>query len=73
MDKVILQCFKYQPTSCQIATQVSRSFSDKIGTYTGGKVSIQIDPKIIPKFCKPQPLLFAMKGKVEDELKKLQE
>ena len=48
-------------------------FSDKIGTYTGGKVNIQIDPTVMPKFCKPRPLPFAIKDKVEDELKKLQE
>ena len=27
----------------------------------------------MPKFCKPWPLPFAIKDKVEDELKKLQE
>ena len=48
-------------------------FSDKIGMYTGGKVDIQIDPKVMPKFCKPRPLPFTIKDKVEDEFKKLQE
>ena len=37
--------------------------------HTQGEVSIQINPKVMPKFCKPQLLPFAMKGKVEDELK----
>ena len=28
-------------------------FSDNIGTYTGGKVNIHIDPAVMPRFCKP--------------------
>ena len=48
-------------------------FSDEIGTYKGGKVSIHIDPAVTPRFCKPRPLPFAMKEKVEDELRKLQD
>ena len=48
-------------------------FSDEIGTYKGGKVSIHIDLAATPRFCKPRPLPFAMKEKVEDELRKLQD
>ena len=41
--------------------------------HTQGEVNIQIDPNVMPKICKPRPLPFAIKDKVEDELKKLQE
>ena len=37
------------------------AFSDEIGTYTDGKVSIHIDLVVTPRFCKPRPLPLAMK------------
>ena len=47
-------------------------FSDNIGTYTGGKVNIHIDPAVMPRFCKPRTLPIAIEEKVEAELQKLQ-
>jgi len=45
-------------------------FSDKIGTYASGKMSIFIDSSVALNYCKPRPLPFAIKEKVEAELKK---
>ena len=54
-----------------VPVKVSTSFLDKIGMYTGGEVSIQVDPKVVAKLIKPWPLatIFHQRN-MEDELKK---
>ena len=43
-------------------------FKEELGTYTGDKAKIHIDPSVAPKFCKYRPLPYAMREMVEKEL-----
>ena len=43
-------------------------FQEKLGTYKGNKVKIHVDSSVAPKFCKAQPLPYAIKEMVEKEL-----
>jgi hypothetical protein len=46
-------------------------FTDKLGTYTGEPAKLKLKENVIPKYCKPRPLLFSLKDKVEKELDRL--
>ena len=47
-------------------------FTDGLGTFTGGKVTLHVDPQTKPKFFKARTLPFSLKDKVETELDRLQ-
>ena len=47
-------------------------FKEELGTYTGDKAKIHIDPLVAPKFCKYRPLPYAMREMVEKELQRLE-
>ena len=47
-------------------------FKEELGTFTGDKVTIHIDPSVVPKFCKARPLLYLLKEMVEKELQRLE-
>ena len=51
----------------------SEVFEDGLGTFTGPKAKIHVEVDAVPKFCKARPVPYAMKGKIEEELKRLQE
>lgn len=46
-------------------------FTEELGTFTAGKVSLHLKPNAIPVFCKPRSLPFALRDKVEQELDRL--
>ena len=47
-------------------------FTEGLGTFTGAKVSLQVDPQIKPKFFKARTIPFFLKDKVETEPERLQ-
>jgi len=47
-------------------------FSDGLGTFKGGKVTLQIEAQCKPKFFKARTLPFSLKEKVENELERLE-
>ena len=47
-------------------------FKDELGKLQRTTVKLHIDPKSVPKFCKAQPISFALKKKVESELQRLE-
>ena len=47
-------------------------FKEELGTYTGDKAKIHIDPSVAPKFCKYRPLPYPMREMVEKELQRLE-
>ena len=47
-------------------------FSDGLGTFKGGKVTLQIEPQSKPKFFKARILPFSLTEKVENELERLE-
>ncbi len=56
----------------QILDKHEHIFADELGTLKGLKAHIVIDEGASPWFHKARPLPYAMRAKVEDELKKLQ-
>ena len=55
-----------------IVKQFNAVWSDKLGTYKGGKFSLQLKPNTTPVFCKPRPVAYALRERVEEELDRLQ-
>ena len=47
-------------------------FQDELGELKGTKAKISVDPTVEPLFHKVRPVPFALKEKVEEELKRLQ-
>ena len=47
-------------------------FQEGLGTLKGHKVTISVDSNVKPKFCKAHSVPYAMKGKVGQELERLQ-
>ena len=47
-------------------------FTEGLGTFTGGKVTLHIDLQVKPKFFKVRTLPFSIKEKVEEELNRLE-
>lgn len=46
-------------------------FSEGLGTCTGFKAKIQVDPNANPRFCKARSVPYYFRDKVEKELQKL--
>lgn len=47
-------------------------FAEGLGELKGYKAKIHIDKEAQPRFCKPGPVVYAMRSKVEEELVRLQ-
>lgn len=46
-------------------------FTEKLGTLSGYKAKIQVDPMAVPRFCKARSVPYSIKVKVEEELTRL--
>lgn len=57
----------------KLINQCLEVFEDGLGTFTGPKAKILVEVDAVPKFCKANLVPYAMKGKIEEELKRLQE
>ena len=57
----------------ELINQYSEVFEEGLGTFTGPKAKIHVEVEAVPKFCKARAVPYAMKGKIEEELKRLQE
>lgn len=64
-------------TKCNSLGEMLRKYSvvfnEELGTLRDLKASIIVKPDVPPKFCQHRPLPFAMKERVEKELKRLEE
>ena len=47
-------------------------FKEELGQIKGVKVKIHVDPKARPLFFKPRPVPYALRARVEEELKRLE-
>ena len=47
-------------------------FKDELGTVKGVKVQIRVKPQAQPHYCRPRPVPYAMRQKLETELTRLQ-
>ena len=57
---------------CWLRLKHEAVFKEGLGTLTGYKAKIHIDPTAIPKYFKARSVPYAMKSKIEDELDRLQ-
>ena len=57
----------------KLINQYSEVFEKGLGTFTGPKAKIHVEVDAEPKFCKARSVPYAMKGKIEEELKRLQD
>lgn len=48
-------------------------FTDKLGCYQGEPAKLVLKDNVVPKFLKPRPIPFSLKGKVEAEIDRLVE
>ncbi|XP_061883310.1 uncharacterized protein K02A2.6-like isoform X1 [Entelurus aequoreus] len=63
---------KYASTTEVTLQRYSDVFKDELGTLKGMTVKLHVDPEATPRFFKPRAVPYAMKGKVEEELERLQ-
>ena len=54
-----------------LCVEFKEVFSDKLGKYTGGTFQLHLKADAKPIFRKPRPIPYAMREKVENEIKKL--
>ena len=47
-------------------------FKEELGQIKGVKVKIHVDPKARPLFFKPRPVPYALRARVEEELKRFE-
>ena len=47
-------------------------FNAELGTLKGYKAHISVDPNATPRFCKARPVPYALYGKVDEELQRLE-
>jgi len=59
-------------TTEDILKQYSEVFKDELGTLKDVTVKLHVDPEAMPRFFKHRSVPYAMKGKVEEELERLQ-
>ena len=56
----------------EILSKHESVFNEGLGTFTGGKVTLHVDPQVKPKFFKARTLPISLKDKVEEELHRLE-
>ena len=66
-----MQAARQQPLQ-DILDKYSDLFKDEMGILKGTKVTIHIQPDARPRFFRPRPVPYALRGKVEAELQRLQ-
>ena len=47
-------------------------FNDELGEVKGATAKIHVDPQAAPRFCKPRTVPYALRGRVEQELDRLE-
>ena len=72
MDWPNLLSIQQSATSSKLVEEFPNVFSEGLGTLKGAKVEIYVDETIQPRFHKARPAPYAMKEKIEDELKRLE-
>ena len=55
----------------QLLDQYSEVFDNSLGTMKGAKAHIYLKDDVEPKFCKPLPVPYALKDRIEQELDRL--
>ena len=66
----LLQNTTVNPTQ-QILQKYSNVFKEGLGTFTGFKANIIVDPSAPPKYCKPRSVPYFLRDKVKKESNRL--
>ena len=76
-NKIDLLEKMYFTNSCETVSQLINSYSDlfdnQIGTFNKFEVPLKLKEGAVPKFYKARPVTFALKLKIENEIKRLVE
>ena len=56
----------------QLLSKYSELFQDKLGTIKGLEAKLTVDPEASPKFFKPRPVPYALRGAIERDLECLE-
>ena len=66
-----------QPADCKPLQHLLEShadvFKDELGLVEAASAKIHVEPSAQPRFCKPRTVPYALKGRVEQELKRLED
>ena len=63
----------YQVDKVDFLKPYESVFNEGMGTLKGMKATFYVDDTVKPRFCKPRPVPFALRAKVEDELDRMQD
>ena len=63
----------YEIEANSVISKFPNLFEDKLGTYKGLEVSLEVDPDKNPRYFKARNVPYAMKSKVDAELDRLLE
>lgn len=63
--------YKIRDSAEETCDQYPELFQEGLGKFTGGPVTLNVDPQAIPKFLRARPVPFSMRDKVESELDRL--
>ena len=55
-----------------ILNRFSNVFAAELGTITGFQAKLHVQSDVVPKFCKPRPIPFAIRDCIEQELERLE-
>ena len=56
----------------EVLTKHIKVFANELGTLTGYKAKLNVDPTAMPRFCKARTVPYALKPLVESELNRLE-
>ncbi|XP_078077467.1 serine/threonine-protein kinase WNK1-like [Mustelus asterias] len=56
----------------EVLSKYLKVFQERRRTIKGAKAKLHVDPEAVPKFCKARPVPFALREKVDAEIKRLQ-
>ncbi|XP_058810507.1 uncharacterized protein K02A2.6-like [Phymastichus coffea] len=66
--KTINEC---ESRFAEIVKEFGNVFNDELGTYNKRTFKLELKPNAVPKFCKPHPVPYALREKVEMEIDRL--
>ena len=68
------QIYQVDTTSLQaVRNRYPAVFQQGLGTLKGYQAKIYVDPNAVPRFRPPRPVLYALRDKVDKELKRFQD
>ena len=73
LDWTVICKVEYHKSLEEVLKRHEEVFREELGTYTGDQVKILMDAKECPRYRKARTVPFALRDKVETELRRLQE